>query len=366
MKKQTYKINDLIELRLENNQTNIYVKGKQFNQCKYLLLNIPTKLETYERDYISIDELEKVYSNKNETDKEIEWLTPEIEFFGHCSNIQAWYENNYNPHMLHSNLSVPLLKELIKYDVRVLYALLYYLDSYWIDYEKEYDSNFTSQRRELLINQYKDIILEAIIKYNLNEYDLLSVFLINCKLVNVLPNLFPFAMEYCEMCDSYILKGKMEFYDITIYNDSYDNTNTKSYHICVNCDDHLYDDGSYESCSYCGRIFSNYNGENVIYSDMSGDLMCIKCFNEGLMDEGLSDFYLLDYIDNSVKYKLIENGWKYIISKKLYSESDWKEFESDYEYLRNDLNLKVFILLEHESYSDYRRNIKEYAIFIKK
>jgi Leucine-rich repeat (LRR) protein len=31
-------------------------------------------------------------------------------FWAHCSNIQAWVENNYNTNLLHSNLSFPLLK----------------------------------------------------------------------------------------------------------------------------------------------------------------------------------------------------------------------------------------------------------------
>ena len=39
----TFKINEFITLKLENNSTNIYVKGVRFNQCKYLLLNISTK-----------------------------------------------------------------------------------------------------------------------------------------------------------------------------------------------------------------------------------------------------------------------------------------------------------------------------------
>ena len=37
-----FKINDYITLKHENDRTNIYVKGRFFNQCKYLLINIVT------------------------------------------------------------------------------------------------------------------------------------------------------------------------------------------------------------------------------------------------------------------------------------------------------------------------------------
>ena len=41
-------------------------------------------------------------------------IPPETEFWGHCSNIQAWIENDYNTCILHSNIAFPLLKELTK------------------------------------------------------------------------------------------------------------------------------------------------------------------------------------------------------------------------------------------------------------
>jgi hypothetical protein len=39
-------------------------------------------------------------------------ITPEEEFWGHCSNLQAWAEYGYDTRLLHSNLSFPLLKRL--------------------------------------------------------------------------------------------------------------------------------------------------------------------------------------------------------------------------------------------------------------
>ena len=38
-----FKINDFLTLRLEENTINIYVKGEFFEQCKFLMVNIPTK-----------------------------------------------------------------------------------------------------------------------------------------------------------------------------------------------------------------------------------------------------------------------------------------------------------------------------------
>ena len=39
-------------------------------------------------------------------------IPPETEFWGHCSNLQVWFENNYDTRLLHSNLAFPLLKRL--------------------------------------------------------------------------------------------------------------------------------------------------------------------------------------------------------------------------------------------------------------
>ena len=39
-------------------------------------------------------------------------IDPETEFMGHCSNLQAWYEYDYDLRILHSSLSIPLLKKL--------------------------------------------------------------------------------------------------------------------------------------------------------------------------------------------------------------------------------------------------------------
>jgi len=107
-----FKINDHISLRLENDKTNIYVGGRLFSQCKYLLLDISKSKSTELKKIDSIDEAEAKLNRKMEFDHSI--IPSETEFWGHCSNLQAWSESNYDTRMLHRNIAFPLLRELVK------------------------------------------------------------------------------------------------------------------------------------------------------------------------------------------------------------------------------------------------------------
>ncbi|MFX1233527.1 MAG: leucine-rich repeat domain-containing protein [Promethearchaeota archaeon] len=110
-----FKINDYITLKLEYSRTNIYVKGRLFNQCKYLLLNIPTSQIHEYSDIESIDEAAERLNRSLEGNHvhHSQNITPETEFWGHCSNLQAWAENEYDTRLLHRNLAFPLLKSLV-------------------------------------------------------------------------------------------------------------------------------------------------------------------------------------------------------------------------------------------------------------
>ncbi|MHA1240841.1 MAG: Cdc6/Cdc18 family protein [Promethearchaeota archaeon] len=70
--------------------------------------------ETEKFDEIeSIDEAADILGWTEERQVGVEYeIDPETEFWGHCSNLQAWYEHNYDTRLLHSNLSFPLLKKL--------------------------------------------------------------------------------------------------------------------------------------------------------------------------------------------------------------------------------------------------------------
>ena len=126
---KTFVLNDYLMLKLEDKRTYIYVDGKRFRQCIRLMLNIPVdQVEQYD-EIKSIDEavdkekqhslwLGKVVHDENGLEainSHIEHtITPEEEFKGHCSNMQAWVENDYNTQILFRNMAFPLLKKLVE------------------------------------------------------------------------------------------------------------------------------------------------------------------------------------------------------------------------------------------------------------
>ena len=113
-----FRVNDLLSLKLEEGKTNIYISGKLFRQCKYLLIEIPVEKISSLDDLESIDEAAEKLDHSLEPRLEVKEFTytipPETEFWGHCSNLQVWYENGYNTKLLHSNLAFPLLRELVR------------------------------------------------------------------------------------------------------------------------------------------------------------------------------------------------------------------------------------------------------------
>ena len=110
----TRKINEYITLKLENGQTSLYINNQLFIHCKYLLLNIPIRNTSIAEEIDSIDEAAESLSNILEGSRKLDEfnLTPELEFWGHCSNMEAWVENYYDTRILHRNLAFPLLKAL--------------------------------------------------------------------------------------------------------------------------------------------------------------------------------------------------------------------------------------------------------------
>ena len=102
-------INKYISLKLEGDRTNVYVNGDIFSQCKGIFLTEP-HLEIFSSQIKSIDDFVDI-SNKMTDLKDLR-ITPEELFWGHCSNLQAWYEHDYDTRLLHSYLSFPLLEKL--------------------------------------------------------------------------------------------------------------------------------------------------------------------------------------------------------------------------------------------------------------
>ncbi len=107
-----FSINDFIKLKLERGLSNIYIKGELFTQCKYLLLDVPLYYKQNVEMIDSIDEASQVLDRSLESRNGKNLIQPEVEFWGHCSNLQAWAENNYDTRLLHRNLAFPLLKKL--------------------------------------------------------------------------------------------------------------------------------------------------------------------------------------------------------------------------------------------------------------
>jgi len=113
-------MSDQITVKLIDNATTIFVNGKEFKQCKYLLITLPKSKAN--GDFESIDEIADIYSNDNEKAKTID-IPPETEFWGHCSNLQAWVDHDYDTRLLKSDLSFPLLRELAKKDPKAMAKL---------------------------------------------------------------------------------------------------------------------------------------------------------------------------------------------------------------------------------------------------
>jgi len=119
-------INQYITIKLVNRRTYIYVNGRRFIQCIRLILNIPKRDVPLYDEIDSIDEAAKLYSTHVFQNRMVRGpmaapvpnqrhdITPEQEFWGHCSNIQAWIEHDYDTRILMSNISFPLLRELAK------------------------------------------------------------------------------------------------------------------------------------------------------------------------------------------------------------------------------------------------------------
>ena len=113
---KNFNINEFLQLKLEKGITVIYVNNVRVIQCKYLLLNNQTKNSEEVkiiRKEVTVDvQAENLDHSLEVDDDNVIDIPPEVEFWAHSSNLQSWYENNYNTEVLHSNLAFPLLRKL--------------------------------------------------------------------------------------------------------------------------------------------------------------------------------------------------------------------------------------------------------------
>ena len=111
--KAYFQINKYLSVKLINKKTQIFVNDEPFRQCKYLFLVNPQN-DPHEPTINSIDEAAEILNKDLHTKLTPEDLNIKAEdlFWGHCSNLQAWAENDYDTRLLHRNLAFPLLRKL--------------------------------------------------------------------------------------------------------------------------------------------------------------------------------------------------------------------------------------------------------------
>ena len=86
-----------LKVKFKNNKSVIYVNDRPFNHCKYILL-INSQRDENQQIIDSIDEAKATLGSQLERNfrpKDL-GITPEQEFWAHCSNLQTWVEHNYD------------------------------------------------------------------------------------------------------------------------------------------------------------------------------------------------------------------------------------------------------------------------------
>ncbi len=103
-----FKINKFLSVKFdkfaEDLETQIFINGEEFIQCSHVLVTIHLDDVDSLNLFSSVDEIPQ--------DPQEVLIPPRVKFFVHCSNLQAWAENNYDTRMIHSNLAFPILKKL--------------------------------------------------------------------------------------------------------------------------------------------------------------------------------------------------------------------------------------------------------------
>lgn len=82
-----FKINEYLKVKLEDNKTGVYLNDELFTLCKNLKL-------------------------KGSENKGTFIISSETEFWGHCSALQAWVENDYSLNIIGKHYALSLLKKL--------------------------------------------------------------------------------------------------------------------------------------------------------------------------------------------------------------------------------------------------------------
>lgn len=108
--KYRFVVSDLIDVVYDQSARKVFVDvaGKHVQQCMFLVATISRSSPVNSIDELAQDPRARSMEGHS-------MLPPEEELLGHASNIQAWYENDYDTRLLHSNIAFPLLKTLAKH-----------------------------------------------------------------------------------------------------------------------------------------------------------------------------------------------------------------------------------------------------------
>jgi len=102
-------VSEHLDLFYFDDKVHVAVNGKEVLTCAFLVASVSASDEAIS----SIDELTNVEGVRViEGESANDLLSPEEQLVAHASNLQAWVENDYDTHLLHSNIAFTLLKKL--------------------------------------------------------------------------------------------------------------------------------------------------------------------------------------------------------------------------------------------------------------
>ncbi len=113
----TFEVNKYMSLKLEERKTVIYVEGEEFLHCKGLFIQVPLEEPYASNKNASVEEkrvsINDIAIKLTQHDRQYCYkISPKTEFWGHCSNLQAWFDNDYNTDLIDYHLGFALLKRL--------------------------------------------------------------------------------------------------------------------------------------------------------------------------------------------------------------------------------------------------------------
>jgi len=118
--KKEFNVNDYLKLKLRVKDTIFYINDKKYQKNNLLYLDVPVKgiknlsdlLTKYTVEVLA-DKFKALFDD-GEYENNMSGLVPaEEEFKLMCLNLQLWVENSYDYRLLHPELALPLLKELV-------------------------------------------------------------------------------------------------------------------------------------------------------------------------------------------------------------------------------------------------------------